>query len=154
MGVYAVVMVEKRRGISFSSFIAGLISDEWGKFALGWRDIDNNNSWVDFEWKDRRYFSWLNAPREPHLDLYSSEDYPDKENPVQLTFLKAMLVVERLAGGPVLIGNDVIYVYSYPPDEDEKFDDYSFVLPPKLDIYIPEWRKVEGMAVDDPHLIF
>ncbi|MBI1923938.1 hypothetical protein HYR99_06770, partial [Candidatus Poribacteria bacterium] len=72
-------------------------------------------------------------------------------NVVQVTFLKVMRVVERLAGGPIYIGNDVV---SPKVPEDADLHGTGFYLPVELDTLLSKWREVDTVEVDDPYMIF
>lgn len=153
MGVDAVVIVENSRDVSLDEFIRALSEDEWGSRTVYlWEE---EPGWTEFEWEGKRYFSWVYAPRAWHLDLYGLNDEtttevergPDSENPVQVTFLKAMLAVERAAGGPIYVGNDLI---NFDTPEDAAAFQEEFFLPAALDWLIPRWREAEKLVVDDP----
>ena len=147
MGVNAVVIVENSRNVSLEDFISGLRQDLWGQ-----RAVDRYNGWEEFNWEGKNYFSWLSGPRVGQIELYDEGDSaPFEDNPVQLTFLKVMLVVERLAGGPVYVGNDA--VNRHLPEE-VYTDDEAFFLPAMLDGLIPKWREVANMQVEKPRLVF
>jgi len=153
MGINVVVLVENRRQISLDEFAEGLLADEWGQQAWNGRD-DKVKAWKEFEWEGKNYFSWRFTPRFAYLGLFNPEwgsDYPDVENVVQVTFLKVMRVVERLAGGPIYIGNDVV---SPKVPEDADLHGTGFYLPVELDILLSKWREVDTVEVDDPYMIF
>ena len=153
MGVNAVVIVENRHGISFEEFARGLEADEWGIHGCNWEDRAEK-SWEQFEWEGNTYFTWTYTPRTMPLVLYEREpdcDDPDFENPVQLTFLKLMLVVERLAGGPIYIGADVLDPHR---PEDKAQSNREFSLPDKLDLLMPNWRKANRAKPERAYLVF
>jgi len=155
MGMNAVVIVENSRHMSFTEFIRGLESDKWGKRAFAW--VENHHDvWKEFEWEGKKYFSWMFSPRILHTGLYDYEsdwdhEKPDASNDVQITFLKILLAVEKLAGGPVYVGNDVICPKL--PRENEEHDE-EFFFPAELDSILTHWRNVETIEPTDPHLVF
>ena len=148
MGVNAVVIVENSLNISLRDFTRRLREDPWGIHASD----KHEEGWEEFIWKGKRYLSWVWGPRVGYLGLYTTEtNAPDIDNPVQLTFLKVMLTVERLAGGPVYVGNDVVNKHS--PEEVDTPEE-AYFLPPLLDHLIPQWREVENIQVQRPCLVF
>ena len=148
MGVNAVVIAENSLGISLKDFMKGLREDPWGIHASDKLD----EGWGAFDWNGKRYLSWLYAPRVRYLELYATEmNAPDIDTSVQLTFLKVMLAVERLAGGPVYVGNDA--VHRHLPEEVNAHEEACF-LPPLLDNLIPQWREVGKTQVQRPCLVF
>ncbi|MCP4695587.1 MAG: hypothetical protein GY862_01880 [Gammaproteobacteria bacterium] len=172
MGVNAIVIVKNANHLMPSEFADGLRADPWGRRV--WNCLpdepDEPDAWTAFTWKKEEYFSWRYTPRVAHLDLYNDDpednpDDPDPDNPVQLTFFKAMLAVERIAGGPVYVGNDVInrhmprYAEKYEagyekyqtPDDEE---DEDFYLPGELDGLIPNWRMAELYPVTKPYMVY
>ncbi len=153
MGINAVVIVENSRPVSFEEFNAGLRADKWGNRALDSADNEKEfKSWTEFQWDGKRYFSWVFAPRYPHLHFEDVEgDDPDPGYPAQITFLKIMLTAEKIAGGPVYVGNDVVCKatpFDFPGEEP------GFYVPSSLDWLIPNWRKVEDVEIDKPYLVF
>lgn len=154
MGVNAVVIVENSHHISLEQFAKGLLDNPWGKRARNPFDDEVIESWTGFEWDDRSYFSWLFTPRYVHLGfekLHLESGDPDFDCPVQLTFLKTMVIVEEIAGGPVYVGNDVVCKHT-PSDCPE--EDMEFYLPLELDFIIPNWRKVKRVELDNPQMVF
>jgi hypothetical protein len=158
MGVNAIVIVENRREISLNEFAAGLLADPWGKRA--WNSLhlaereDLPQSWIEFDWESKRYFSWIYSPRYRYLGLIDLDD--DDVDPgvvkiVHITFLKVMHAVEKIAGGPVYVGNDVISTRT--PSEVLE-DEYPFFLPSQLDFIVPDWRKTAEIEIDEPYLVF
>jgi hypothetical protein len=153
MGVNAIVIVENSNNISLHKFIDQLKDDEWGQRAVDtWRD-NEYTSWEEFEWEGKQYFSWMHTPRVAHIDLYSADnaDDVDSTNDIQMTFLKIMCAVERIAGGPVYVGNDVLN--DHAPDDAEGSSS-EFWLPFRLDSLIPKWRDAAELPVEDPQLVF
>ncbi len=62
-----------------------------------------------------------------------------------------MLVIERLAGGPIYVGND--FVCQMLP-EHARLDGERFSLPSELDTMLHNWRDVDNIEIDTPQLIF
>lgn len=98
----------------------------------------------------QRYFSWLHSPRLRYLDLYQDEaPAPNPDNAMQITFLRIMAAVERIAGGPIFVGNDAIDLrYPDPQDRD------AFFLPLSLDHQMPDWREACAIEPAEIGLIF
>lgn len=156
MGVNVVATVENSRDLSLHGFVEEFESDRWGKF-IRFGDWSLSQSWDMFAWQSKTYFVWKQSPRISYLGI---SDFWDDEiergciqtnRPIHLTFLKVMLAVERIAGGPVYVGDDVAYVYTPGRLEDSE---YIYMLPPKLDIVIPTWRDIETIEIEEPFLIF
>ncbi len=150
MGVNAVVIVENSKGISLAEFKRKLQDDRWGKRA--WRFYyEDESEWSEFEFEGKRYFTWTSTPRFGHLGLYEYDEEPDA-NPYRILFFKIMLAVEKISGGPVFVGNDMVNLH-HP---DEATPKYPFYLPPELDYWWRNWREIaEKFDVsDDVHLIY
>jgi hypothetical protein len=148
MGIKLVAIVENSKGISMDEFKEGLLNDKYGKHAWDeWTDPDGRviKSWEEFEYKGRRYFSWVLSPKETYFSLYETDELPE-DNPLRVLLFKVLLSVERIAGGPVYIGND-LFCLRTPEEETEKF---KFFLPYKLDSLWESWREVaEKFGVPD-----
>jgi hypothetical protein len=148
MGVDAVLMVENSLRISLEKFLEKMPMDDWGKRSIfNFPESPDFSSWIEFEWKGKCYFSLVSGvPRYKFLirkcyDFKSkiAYDNPDFDSKIQIPFLKIALSAEKIAGGPVHLGNDVIYSKESPEDIDA--DDF-FTIPMELDSVIPEWRKI------------
>lgn len=153
MGVDVVVMVENSRNIFLADFLDSMKKDEWGKRYCHSLSIDPEDTpWAEFEWEGKRYFSLIyGSPRyfriftkEYDLESESYCDNPKFDYMTQLSFLKAMLTAEKLAGGPVYLGNDVIY--STLPSEHPE-DDKFFYIPSEMDIMIENWREIANRDI-------
>jgi hypothetical protein len=153
MGVNVVVIVPNQTGISLEDLIDRLSSDPYGLRSV--HGIADHNGetlkgWMEFSWKGQRYFSWIYSPRLSPLDLYQEEvSAPDRDNAVQITFLKIMTLLEKIAGGPVRVGNDVINS-RYPDQHDPE----EFSLPMPLDALIPDWRDAGAIKPFEIGLVF
>ena len=151
MGVDAVAMVENSRNLSLSEFIHAMEEDEWGKLSISTFSVEtaepDYTSWIDFEWEGNKYFSLRSgAPRYRRLIPveydFESEKYsgnPDYDPDIQIPFLKIMRAAEKIAGGPVHLGNDV--VWGQEPAEEIDEDDL-FFLPPRIDDMIDNWKEI------------
>ncbi len=150
MGVDVIAMVENSRQISLEDFLTGMTTDEWGKIYSS-VSYTGEASWIEFEWESKIYFSLrFNAPRyhslfEKQYDFDDGKYYknPDFSYFVQVSFLKAMRMAERLAGGPVYLGNDVIWHIRPPEDSEER----SFTIPFELDSMIDNWREIADIEI-------
>jgi hypothetical protein len=85
------------------------------------------------------------------IDLDDNDVDPGFVKTVHITFLKVMHVVEKIAGGPVYVGNDVI---SKRTSSDFMEDDFPFFLPSQLDYIVTDWRKTAEIEIDKPLLVF
>jgi len=173
MGVNAIVIIENSKRITRRAFVAGMQQDPWGRHLIcQWQRHPDTDSWGSFKWQGRRYFTLHCAPRYRWLGLAGFDangqprpwqDSPveavsyeppqphiDPDNPYHLTFLKAMLAAERLAGGPVMVSNDVVCASS--PGKVSHREGFS--LPTDLDWQLNSWREVEAYAVAKPGLVF
>jgi hypothetical protein len=179
MGVNAIVIIENSKRITRRAFVAGMEEDAWGRYLVPhWRNFPAMRSWGSFKWQGRRYFTLHSKPRYRWLGLagfnangepgplpdtraYTSADKEspadnqkhsdiDPENPHHLTFLKAMLAAERLAGGPIMVDNDVVGASS----PGETYPKESFYLPIDLDWQLAGWRDAEAYPVAQPGLVF
>lgn len=110
--------------------------DEWGRLYCHSLSIDPEDTpWSEFEWEGKRYFSLIyGSPgyfriftREYDFESKSYCDNPNFDYVIQLSFLKAMLTAEKLAGGPVYIGHDVLY--STMPSEHPEDDKFLYIPP-------------------------
>ncbi|UCH97973.1 MAG: hypothetical protein JSV88_14255 [Candidatus Aminicenantes bacterium] len=156
MAVNAIVIVENSKQISLKEFARGLKNDPWGK--LAWFTIhketdDITDSWEEFQWEGKQYFSWRTTPIFRYLGFFEPEVDTDPEEIkiVHITFLKAMLSVEKIAGGPVYVGDDIVDRHT-PADVLE--DERPFYLPLDLDLLIPGWREKAKIEIDDRYMIF
>jgi hypothetical protein len=158
MGVNVVVIAQNQRGISLKNLIEQLASDRYGihaarGFAAAAASDDEplRRPWLEFTWEGQRYFSWLGSPRLRHLDLYQEEaSAPNPNNAMQITFLRIMGVLEKITGGMIYVGNDVIdRRYPEPPSDREEF-----FLPMRLDALIPDWRRAGAIEPAETGLIF
>lgn len=158
MGVNAIIIVENSRKISLNEFASGLLADPWGKWAWNSIHLDEREDipqcWVEFVWEGKQYFSWIYTPRYRYLGLIDLDDEdvdPGHVKTVHITFLKVMHAVEKIAGGPVYVGDDVIFAHT-PEDALEAKD--SFYLPIELDYMVADWRKTAEIEIDKPRLVF
>jgi hypothetical protein len=159
MGVNVVVIAQNQRGVSLKNLMEQLASDRYGIHAA--RGIANHTEasddeplrrpWLEFTWEGQRYFSWLDSPRLKYLDLYQEEaNAPNPCNAMQITFLRIMVVLEKITGGMIYVGNDVINRrYPEPPGDREEF-----FLPMRLDHLIPDWRRAGAIEPAETGLIF
>jgi hypothetical protein len=142
MGINLVAIVENSKGISLEDFKKKLLEDPYGKYAWDeWINDDGSliQSWDEFKFEGKMYFTWELSPREPPIGLYAdSDDEKPEENSKRLLLFKVLLAVERVAGGPVYIGNDVVCL-SNPKYAMQKWE---FFLPSPLDFYWKNWREV------------
>jgi len=143
MGVDAVLIVENSRWVSLEQFL-----NEWEKkYLLIFPESFDVTSWIEFEWEGKWFFSLISGtPRykfliSHHYDFESKTyfDNPDFDPVVLISFLKIALAAEKIAGGPVYLGNDVINL-SEPPDDPET-DDF-FSIPLEIDMLIHNWREI------------
>jgi hypothetical protein len=143
MGVDAVLMVENSRQISLELFLY-----EWEKNSLlNFPKSPDFTSWIEFEWDGKRYFSLTSGtPRYKSLisrfyDFESEiyDDNPDFDPDILIPFLKITLTAEKIAGGPVYLGNDAINL-TEPPDDPETNDFFS--IPMEIDSMIHDWREM------------
>lgn len=159
MGVNVVVIAQNQRGISLKNLLEQLAGDRYGIHAArGFADpaaaSDDDplrRPWLEFTWEGQRYFSWLHSPRLRYLDLYQEEaSAPNPHNAMQITFLRIMVVLEKLTGGMIYVGNDVIdRRYPEPPGDREEF------FPPmRLDDLIPDWRRAGAIEPAETGLVF
>jgi len=157
MGVEAVVIVENPSAISLDRLGQLLEAEGWGRYAV--TRLDGRLLWETFDWEGRRYFSWQSGPRFRYLGFSGEDgegsaarpDAPDPNNSVQLTFLKAMSALERIAGGPVYLGVDTVNART--PAMAQAFNE-PFHLPPKLDDWMGNWRAAEQLDVPNPGMVF
>lgn len=156
MGVDAVVIVENSRNRTLEEFKALLLQDEelgrllWDPFEISTGELVSQfQPWEAFEWEGKKYFSWIASPRAFYLNLYKEEG--EEPTPIQITFFRCMLLVEQAAGGPIYVGNDVVYHHT-PFD----FPEEPFWLPGELDALWPNWREIARipLAPDEFCLIF
>lgn len=118
MGVDAIITIENSTLITLDEFVSGMAADPWGKrYALTY---SGEYAWVSFEWDYKTYFhlaydkpryAWL-FEEEWHFERGCGyKKYPNTRYIYELhvAFCKAMRWAEKLAGGPVLFGNDVIH---------------------------------------------
>ena len=145
MGVDVIVMVENTREISLEDFCESMDNCEWGK-RWGYHSFSYNfKLWIGFEWEGKRYFFLTCGPRYSRLvamydfGLGEYYDNPDFDSEIQVPFLRAMLAAERIAGGPVFLGNDAVWVLD--PSENPGENRY-FFIPPKLGVIIKDWREI------------
>ncbi|MEA3357817.1 MAG: hypothetical protein U9R17_00150 [Thermodesulfobacteriota bacterium] len=145
MGVDVIVMVENTREISLEDFFESMDKDKWGK-RWGYHSFSYNlKLWTEFEWEGKRYFFLTCGPRYSRLvarydfGLGEYYDNPDFDSEIQVPFLRAMLAAERIAGGPVFLGNDAVWVRD--PSENPKENRY-FSIPPELGVIIKNWREI------------
>lgn len=148
MGVNAVVVVENSRHRTPDEFKESILQDR-DLGPLVWNALNSITEppWEEFEWQGKKYFSWTVTPRVAYLNLYREED--EAPTPVQITFFRCMLLVERAAGGPIYVGNDVVN-YRTPSD----FPEEGFWLPPRLDSLWSNWREIAQLDVRKLSLIF
>jgi len=159
MGVSAVVIAQNQRGISLKNLLEQLASDRYGihaargfaGVAAASDDEPLRRPWLEFTWEGQRYFSWLHSPRLKYLDLYQEEaSAPNRNNAIQITFLNILVVLERITGGAIYVGNDVIdRRYPEPPGDREEF-----FLPMRLDHLIPDWRLADAIEPAETGLVF
>jgi hypothetical protein len=153
MGINVVVIAQNQTGVSLENLIHQLSSDQYGLCAVhGIADHEEKTlkGWMEFFWKGQCYFSWIYSPRLRSLDLYQEEaSAPNRDNAIQITFLKIMAVLEKIAGGPVRVGNDMINS-CYP----EQHSQEEFFLPMQLDDLIPNWRDVDTIQPSETGLVF
>ncbi len=158
MSVNAVVIVRNSTGISAPSLVERLADDPWGRHAA--THLAGRPAWKPFTWEGDDYLAWLTGPRVRYLGLYGVDEddrpladpeHPSTKRAAQITFFRAMLALERLAGGPIHVGNDVI---SPSTPEDAAAQGWDFSLPPRLDDLVPAWRDAEALWVDEPFLVF
>lgn len=148
MGVDAVLIVENSRGISLEKFLFDIERDNWSKCTI---DAASNSpdcpSWIEFEWEGIRYFSLASGtarykflmPRQHDFNSNTTYENPDFDREILISFLKIALAAERIAGGPVYLGNDAIHQIEPPEDIEE---DGFFSIPFEIDSLIPEWRQI------------
>lgn len=140
MGIDAVVIVENSNHITLDTFRTMLLQDN-DLARLVWNSPSVEFSpWQEFEWRGKKYFSWLCAPRMTRLDFYVTSTNPTD---TQIIFFRCMHLVEQVAGGPIYVGNDLIY--RCVPDE---FPSEDFVLPPPLDSLCWNWRDLASTSRD------
>jgi hypothetical protein len=160
MGINAIVITENPHRLSVAALAERLDADPWGRRAAHCRD--GRLLWEPFDWEGRPYFTWLSAPRWRYLGLgwaegEGAEDAqgdgarPDPSNSVQITFLKIMLAVERITGGPLYLGLDAVG-FRMPADATGPRDD--FWLPPRLDGWLDDWRSVASLQPQEPGLVY
>lgn len=143
MGVNFVVFVENRRHVSIQEFKEGLMKDPViGPYA--WNEFPDDSlykwpPWEEFEWENKRYFTWYLAPRLSNFNLYEFDPKHAEPNAFMITFLKTMLLVEQVAGGPVHISNDVVQL-RHPDEADDS--GLAFCMPGELDPWIENWREI------------
>ena len=154
MGVNAIVIAGNPGGLSLERFGERLAADPWGRLAN--HRQEGRLLWEAFDWQNASYLSWLTGPRWRYLGLDPEESaserrhLPDPGNPVQITFLKTMLAVERITGGTIHVGIDVV---GYRLPEDAAAVDDAFRLPPLLDDWIDDWRSAARLEPSKPGLI-
>jgi hypothetical protein len=153
MGVDAVITVENSRHITMDAFVDGMNAAPWGKrYAL---DYSGGPAWESFEWEGKTYFSLsVGSPRYSRLfkdewDFDCDKYYPNPRfNYVsQVTFCKAMQTAEALAGGPVYLGNDVVWSRTPSSTYDEEF-----TLPPDLSVIMEDWRTIAALPITPEEL--
>jgi hypothetical protein len=165
MGINAIVITENAHGLSAEAFAERLDAHPWGRRAAHRRD--GSSLWKPFNWEGRPYFTWLSAPRWRYLGLGWADDEqaeaaqddgarpeplgPDPNNSVQITFLKIMLAVERITGGPIYLGLDAVG-FRMPEDATGPRDE--FWLPPRLDDWLEDWRSVDHLQPKEPGLVY
>ncbi|MFC2140763.1 hypothetical protein ACFLQP_00515 [Acidobacteriota bacterium] len=156
MAVNAIVIVENSKQISLKEFAHGLKTDPWGKlawFTFHKETDDIPDSWVEFQWEGKRYFSWRITPIFRYLGFLEPDGETDPEdiNIVHITFLKTMLTVEKIAGGPIYVGDDIVNRHT---PSDVLDDERPFYLPLDLDLLVPGWRETAKIEIDDLYMIF
>ena len=128
MGVDAVLIVENSRGISLEKFLFDIEKDDWSKCTrYAASESPDYPSWVEFEWEGIRYFSLASGtprykflmPRQHDFKLNTTYENPDFDREVLISFLKIALAAEKIAGGPVYLGNDAIHQIEPPEDIEE-----------------------------------
>jgi len=149
MGVDAVLIVENSRKISLDNFLKKMSMDDWGKRSIFnfSKESPDFSSWIEFEWAGKCYFSLVSdLPRYKFLirksyDFKSKTSYdnPDFDSKIQISFLRIAVAAEKIAGGPVHLGNDVINSAELPDDIDEC---ERFTIPTEIDCVIPDWRMI------------
>jgi len=143
MGINFVVIVENSRGISLEEFKEGLLQDPVvGPYA--WNAFPGDDPydfppWEAFEWEGKRYFTWNFTPRLSTFYFYEFDPRTDEPDECAITFLKIMLLVEQVAGGPVHVSIDVVQLSRPPEEEDPPFP---FYIPSELDFQVEGWREI------------
>jgi hypothetical protein len=169
MGINLVVIVENRNHLSLAEFRSALLQDqEIGHLAWDtywdtyWETTERGKTvaeedrfyaWQEFIWEGKQYFTWMTSPRMSSFNAYEFDEEEDEPDEYDITFLKIMLLVEQIAGGPIYVGNDVVnpkYPGEYEQDED---DALYFWLPPKLDSLRANWRETAKLETK-PAIIF
>jgi hypothetical protein len=154
MGVDAVVIVENNRNLTVDAFVAKMNADPWGKrYAF---ESSGEPAWTFFEWEGKAYFSLTSGyPRymwlfEDEWDFERDKRYPNPRFSYrsQVGFCKAMQVAERIAGGPVFLGNDVIYARTPGVTHGNE----TFMLPPELDVMLGNWRAIAALPITPEEL--
>jgi hypothetical protein len=153
MGVDAIVIIENSRNSTLDAFIEGMRADQWGKSYSGSAD---EPVWECFEWEGKTYFSLIRGnPRYARLyrngwDFEGKKAYPNPRfnHVAQAAFCKAMAVAEELAGGPVYLGNDVIW-HKTP---DRIYRNETFLLPPELEVMVEDWRTIAALPITPEEL--
>lgn len=145
MGVNFVVILENSRHISIQKFKEVLIKDPvvgfhaWSDFPEDEESPCKCHPWEEFEWENKRYFTWNFAPRLSTFNFYEFDANVDEPDACMITFLKIMLLAEQAAGGPVHISNDVVQL-SHPDEaEDSRM---TFYIPGELDEWVENWREI------------
>ncbi|MCB1189770.1 MAG: hypothetical protein H7A23_00720 [Leptospiraceae bacterium] len=144
MGINLVVITENSKNLSLKGFRDALLQEPLiGKIA--W-----DKHWEEFDWEGKKYFTWILAPRISAFDPYSFK--PEAPTYTEITFLKIMLLVERITGGTIYIGNDAVHI-EHPNREDEKHG-FMFWIPPELDYICKDWRETASKHTEKLGLIF
>lgn len=102
----------------------------------------------------KSYFLWTSPPRVDYIGIYDYgflDDEPVKrriqpDNHTHITFLKMMLTVERIAEGPIYVGEDVGNFKT--PGEAASCGEL-YELPLELDYFIPTWRYVDSIELEE-----
>jgi len=141
-----VAIVENSKGISLKEFSREVFLDRWGRKSF-WGEEYDSEAFEEFVWKGKRYFTWALSPRVSYLGIYDEE--PPQENPMRVLLFKVFRVMERLAGGPIYVGNDI--VDSKHPESSEA---EAFHLPSSLDSLWPQWREVADRVELDEEVFF
>lgn len=143
MSVDAILIVENSRQISLEQFQREIKTDDWSKSS----ELLDYFSWIEFKWDGIAYFSLASGapcfkflmPESCDSKSQIAYDNPDFDPDAQTSFLKIALAAEKIAGGPVYFGNDV--VNQREPSEDIEENDF-FSIPLEIDSLIPEWRQI------------
>lgn len=144
MGINLVVIVGNSNGISLQE-LKGALLQEPLLGPLAWNPIrghggDELSPWKEFLWDGKPYFTWMLSPRLSSFDVHALPEEPDAVDSRSITFLKIMSLIEKIAGGPVYTGNDVVNL-AHPEEADEQRG-YSFWLPVELDFQLKGWRDI------------